>query len=35
MFGEHKGHEVAPITDAANLIRNDIDKAIKDGKKKF
>merc|ERR1712050_11293 len=31
MFGAHKGCPVAPIPEAANLIRGDIDKAIKEG----
>ena len=31
MFGKCKGHEVAPLTEAAALIRNDIDKALKEG----
>ena len=31
MFGEHKGHEVSSIAESNNLIRSDIDRAIKDG----
>ena len=31
MFGKSKGHEVAPIKEAAAMIRNDIDKALKEG----
>lgn len=31
MFGKHKGHDVSPITIANNMIKFDIESAIKEG----
>ena len=31
MFGIHKGHNVAGISEASKIVKNDIDKAIREG----
>ena len=31
MFGAHKGHNVASIPEATKIVKNDIDKAIREG----